>query len=1380
MKSHYPAVFGLLLASPFCSSASTIDIDGRLANSSESCAMEWGDNSGLGDSGTSAAVGSNIPPAVSDNNGTVQLTVAANISDWRTQYSAGSYDAGEEWNLRSSSTATTAAGAFSQGAYIEISLESAKLFALDSVSAGIWRNGTGADDTFQFAVDAAGDGFTEDDLVGTASVLDAGIDGAAVISYSGTELAESVTSDSVRLYYWGNGSIYGNFHLYDVSAAYTVESDTVTTNDGPPNIILIFMDDLGYNDIGAFTYPDPPNQYPVSGPEPNPGGTDADIPAPNAAYGLTPRIDSLAESGLQMTQFYASLRCSPARASLLTGRYDTRAGVSTVFYPSYTTGMSTSEATMPELLRQEGYAAAMIGKWHLGYNPDQHNPYQMMPLRQGFHEFYGFPHSNDMNDLNLIRGETVEEADFDSAAEQAQITWRYTEAAIDFIQRASGEDKPFFLYLAHSMTHRPTWPSDQEYENADGSVWPKFQGTSGVSYYYDVVKEVDHSTGRILDKLEELGLTDNTVVIFTSDNGPWTRLSGMNLTSYSVGSAYPLRDGKATTWEGGCRVPFLVKWPGHIPAGSVSGEITGLVDLLPTFTALAGGGLPTDRTIDGIDLSGLWTEDAAWTNPRSAYALFGKTGSLEAVIKGDYKLRAGALYNLAVDIQEATNIADSASAVVAELEAEALAITNSISAEQNTLGSFTAYEVLLSTNDLSVTEGGSAAVGISLSADPGTNVAVTTAHFTGDTDLSVISGASLSFDSSNWSTEQTVTFAAAEDDDDEHSGATFWVTTDDIDAVRKLFVFEADDEAAPEIEASLVWPKGETMAVSNQTVKLAAEGSVLLDGTSNPAGTVMEWTKISGPGDVVFTAASTNETGVSFTSNGLYWIRFSAAHPSAGTFGTADFKVQVGVEPEVTVEVSYPYSPVLVYDASQDTDGDDDWENLLSPGLRDWSLDSDVTRTASDPAEQLAFIDAAYVFPGGSRPDGATSEDFDEYSAGDASFEFWFSPDSLPLSSPQVLWESGGDIGAAFVIEGSLLRFGVDGDNPGVAAEATLAPSAEQDGFVHCVGVIDMTGSEIRLYLDGALVDTESISGVSDWCGTSQSGLGTVTHSDGSETSMMSHLGANDLLTSTYGTFAGQIAWTAFYDQALADAAVLDLAAGSAASYTTNIVPTYTGNVGPVVSAGGDQSLPYTLGVELAGSAADDGLPGSSVLHASWKLVSGADSVSFADDSSPETSADFDEAGTYGLRLEADDGEIKVYDEVSITVDSLTYAEWAAAAGLAAGEDGAGDNPDGDAYNNFWEWVLGQDPEVFNESVPLGSVTSGSNTVSFAFAFNVPRSRAPDLGLAVSEDLSEWSVVSNLVPQIEVLDADTSRWTYELEIDTADLPRLFAQPVGNL
>ena len=580
----------------------------------------------------------------------------------------------------------------------------------------------------------------------------------------------------------------------------------ISTVNAQPNVIVIFMDDLGYNDIGVQTYPSQTDYFPNSGPTPWTNHTDPNIPAPNQASLLTPAIDSLAAQGLRMTQFYSSPKCSPSRGSLLTGRYDRRISINKVFFPKDNDGLNTTEVTLPELLRQNGYLTGMVGKWHLGYNPNKPNPWQMMPLRHGFSEFFGTPHSNDMSDFHLIRNETIEVADFRSATEQAQITWRYTEAALDFIQRSSMGDKPFFLYFAHSMTHIPCYPSDREFTNADGTVWPRFLGSSGVSQYYDVVREVDHSVGRILARLDDLEIAKDTLVVFTSDNGPWLQLGRMNLTRRSVGSAYPLKDGKMTTWEGGCRVPFLVRWPGKIPASTISDEVAGLVDFLPTFVAMAGGTVPGDRTIDGVDLSGLWTAQPGWTSPRSAYALFDGKGELEAVIKGSWKLRDGKLYNLASDIQENEDLAAAEPTVLADLQAEKADIAASISSESSPRGVFTDYEVAISTDEVQVGEGDTATFKVQLSADPGKTVVVSVAHFSGDEDLSVSAGASLTFTSDNWSTPRTVTLAAAQDADKGHSGARFRLTTDDIFQVRELFAFEVDDDAATVHETSLDSP----------------------------------------------------------------------------------------------------------------------------------------------------------------------------------------------------------------------------------------------------------------------------------------------------------------------------------------------------------------------------------------------------------------------------------------------------------------------------------------------------------------------------------------------------------------------------------------------
>lgn len=569
------------------------------------------------------------------------------------------------------------------------------------------------------------------------------------------------------------------------------------------------MDDLGYNDIGVQTYSQPTPQDLNLEPKPNygAGNTDPAIPAPNKARFLTPAIDSLAAEGLRMTSFYAASLCSPSRASLLCGRYDRRVSITKVFFPTDADGLSTREVTLPEALRQNGYATAMVGKWHLGYNPSAASPFQMMPTRHGFQEFFGVPHSNDMANFSLMENEMIVEQDFSSPAQQAQITWRYTEKALDFIQRKSAAEQPFFLYLAQSMPHIPCFPSDRTYVNADGSGWPKFHGQTGISNYYDVMKEIDHSVRRILTKLTELGIDDETLVVFTSDNGPWLNLSNINRAERSIGSAYPLKDGKFTTWEGGVRVPFFARWPGHIPAGCVTAEVGGLVDLLPTFLGLAGGRIPADRTIDGVNLWPLWS--GAMSSLDRSYA-FHEGNILAAVLKGRWKLRNNELYDLKNDIQELANVAavPANASVLADLRNEQKAITASLRADNEPRGVFTQYEVQISASDVVVPEGGRASFTVRLSANPRGPVTVSTAMFAGDDDLSVITGGILKFHQENWSAWQTVTLAAAQDDDAIASAATFRVATSESNVVREVFAQEQDDEMPASAASSHAWPTG--------------------------------------------------------------------------------------------------------------------------------------------------------------------------------------------------------------------------------------------------------------------------------------------------------------------------------------------------------------------------------------------------------------------------------------------------------------------------------------------------------------------------------------------------------------------------------------------
>ena len=327
-----------------------------------------------------------------------------------------------------------------------------------------------------------------------------------------------------------------------------------------PNFVVILTDDLGYGDLGVYGHPSI----------------------------QTPQIDRMAAEGVRLTEFYsAAPACTPARAALLTGRYPIRSGLVRVLVPKEKWGIPASEITLAEALKEQGYATACIGKWHLGGR----RPFR--PLRNGFDYFYGLLHSNDMSFLpalnwpriDLLRNDKV----IESPAKVKTLTRRYTEEAIRYIEQH--RDQPFFLYLAHTMPHEPVRPSDE------------FRGKSAYGPYGDVVEEIDWSTGEILRTLRRLGLDENTLVVFTSDNGP--SLVGARNGKKSAGSAGTLRGGKATTWEGGMRVPLIARWPGQIPSGAVRDGVATTMDLFTTFLTLAGGQIPSDREIDGKDIAPL-------------------------------------------------------------------------------------------------------------------------------------------------------------------------------------------------------------------------------------------------------------------------------------------------------------------------------------------------------------------------------------------------------------------------------------------------------------------------------------------------------------------------------------------------------------------------------------------------------------------------------------------------------------------------------------------------------------------------------------------------------------------------------------------------------
>ncbi|MBC7856762.1 MAG: sulfatase, partial [Pirellulaceae bacterium] len=350
-----------------------------------------------------------------------------------------------------------------------------------------------------------------------------------------------------------------------------VAASPAAAADRPPNFVLIYCDDLGYADIDSF-------------------GTHE---------WQTPNLNQMAKEGLRLTDFHtAAAVCSASRAALMTGCYPQRVGILGALGPNAKTGINESEMLLPEILRERGYATAIFGKWHLGDAP------QFLPTRHGFDQYFGLPYSNDMwpkhptntkfPPLPLIEQEKT----IATMPDQTQLTTWYTEHAVKFI--AQNKAKPFFLYLPHSMPHVPLHVSE------------KFKGKSKQGLYGDVIMEIDWSVGEILKTLRQHKLDDNTLVIFTSDNGPW--LSYGN----HAGSAGPLREGKGTHWEGGTRVPCVMRWPGKIPAGTTSGDILMTIDLFPTIAKLIGAELPKHK-IDGLDVWPLIIGTPGAKNPHNGY-----------------------------------------------------------------------------------------------------------------------------------------------------------------------------------------------------------------------------------------------------------------------------------------------------------------------------------------------------------------------------------------------------------------------------------------------------------------------------------------------------------------------------------------------------------------------------------------------------------------------------------------------------------------------------------------------------------------------------------------------------------------------------------------
>lgn len=372
-------------------------------------------------------------------------------------------------------------------------------------------------------------------------------------------------------------------------AAFTV-SGLAETASRPPNIVVILADDMGYADIGAF------------------GGKNV----------ITPNLDRLAREGRRFTNFHvAQPICTASRASLLTGCYANRIELTGALMPDARHGLAAEETTLAEMLRQRGYATGMAGKWHLGHHPE------FLPVHHGFDEYFGLPYSNDMwpkktdgpqsfPPLPLIEGDRIVRT-IATDADQEELTTLYTERAVNFIARH--KDQPFFFYLAHSMPHVPIYAS------------AKFKGKTGLGLYADVIAELDWSVGEVLAALARNGIAERTLVLFTSDNGPWLAYGN------HAGSAAPLREGKTTVWDGGVRVPCIVRGPG-VPGGTTSDAMFMSIDLLPTLAVLAGATLPT-LPIDGLDVWPLLSGAPKAKNPHEGYAYYFAGSQLQSVVSAD-------------------------------------------------------------------------------------------------------------------------------------------------------------------------------------------------------------------------------------------------------------------------------------------------------------------------------------------------------------------------------------------------------------------------------------------------------------------------------------------------------------------------------------------------------------------------------------------------------------------------------------------------------------------------------------------------------------------------------------------------------------------------
>ncbi len=835
-----------------------------------------------------------------------------------------------------------------------------------------------------------------------------------------------------------------------------------------PNVIVMMMDDMGFNDIGAYTYPSKADP----GPPPNAVIADnGNANDPNFALNLTPRIDSLATDGTRFTHFYStSSVCTPSRAALMTGSYPARVGLPSVISAGENTGINSSEVTLPEILRQRGYFTAMSGKWHLGDQAD------FNPVRHGFEQYFGILYSSDMwtenpynsawPDLRLLQNETEVESyttgtgytisgPVDTIAEQSYLLEAMTENVIAAIDQAQSESRPFFIYFSPHTPHVPIHPH------------PDFLSVAGETddeaRYADVIREIDARVGAILDKVHDLGLDDNTLILFTSDNGPWQTRHGPGSLYQGAGSAYPFRGYKHSDWEGGHRVPFLARFPGVIPADVTLTQTAATHDIYATVAAFTGATLPGDRILDSVDFSELLKGNTT-AQPHNYFYYYdsgaGNAGGIVDLTNPDafkINLENNNLYqlgnNFSADFQESTDVSASYPDTKSALQAQ-LATWNSSMAARSTLNA-QAVSIELESDKIFIAEGGTNSLRVRLSGSA--TKTVTVSHFSGDTDLSVTAGASMNFTPANWDQWQSVTLSAAGDADEVNGAATFRAEASGLH-LREIYAFESESgvfNSAPSLQ--LTAPTVSEVHFPDRSGRLLVEVAASDDGLPVDASLTYAWSQISGPDTADFSPDNAARSFVRFPVDGTYVLR--------GEVSDSEFTRSVNVTVLAGPPPSIPGDERQMFYAFEEGSGTVAADS--TEGLGNAFLTEDGSTPAQGPAWTEGKSGGGLNFDGNN--DFVVTPSLTVNTSSGWSATAWVFLESLTGKSRVIMQQTGGNGRTWLYVNGSgqLSTY--------IGGSETTGGSVTPGTWHHAAMTIESGNSaQVTLYLDGNPVATST------------------------------------------------------------------------------------------------------------------------------------------------------------------------------------------------------------------------------------------------------------------------------------------------------------------